>query len=332
MIYLLSKRATVIKEELDLPALRVFLAVSQCHSMSGAAKLLNITQPAISSAIQRLEQNLQVELFDRTTRPLALTPSGRVLMNRANSIFESIDGLGAEILEATKGKKLDLKLACSDSISGCCVPYFIQDLLPKVNYLSVYNGQTPSVCKMLLNNKVDMIIATDPLNTVKDINCIPLHREDYLVVTPKSYKGPYKYLGDLRQLCQQLPVIRFNDKSLDSVQAERVFRQFNLHSSRRIEAGTDLMVLSLIAQNAGWTIMPVLGLWLAKDFLHAVNVHYVQNMHCERHAFLLYHNPAFASLAHELTQMIKKSLTEIVIPQISKVNPLMGKSIEVIND
>lgn len=319
----------MIKDDLDLPTLRVFLTVCQARNMSSAAKLLQLTQPAVSSSVQRLEQTLGVELFDRATRPLTLTPAGRVLMNRAKSIFDSMAGLTAEIIEATKGAKLDLKLACSDSISGCCVPHFIKDLLPKVNYLSVYSGQTPSVCKMLLAKKVDIAIATDPMHSVKEVNYIPLHSESYLVVTPKIFPGPYQTLSDMTELANRLPVIRFNDNSLDAVQAERIFRHFKLHSTRRIEACTDLMVLSLIAQNAGWTIMPVLGLWLAKDFLGQVNIHQLSNLYSQRSAFLLYTNPAFESLALEMATMIKNALRNTVIPEISKVNSVMAKSIYV---
>src|SRR5689334_11742988 len=71
----------------DPNALEAFLAVCEARSMAAAAKKLALTQPAISQAIGDLEQKTGVTLFDRSVRPLALTPAGELMRQRASALL-----------------------------------------------------------------------------------------------------------------------------------------------------------------------------------------------------------------------------------------------------
>ena len=61
---------------------RIFYTVAQCGSISAAARHLYISQPAISKAIQKLEQNLDTVLFKRSSRGVTLTPDGELLFEK----------------------------------------------------------------------------------------------------------------------------------------------------------------------------------------------------------------------------------------------------------
>lgn len=74
---------------LDPRALRTFLAVCRESSISGAARVLNISQPSVSVAISQLEHQLGATLFERSRAGIRLTPAGEVLLRRA----EAMDGL-----------------------------------------------------------------------------------------------------------------------------------------------------------------------------------------------------------------------------------------------
>ena len=81
----------------EISALRAFLLTNKSGSTAGAAKLLNVSQPAVSSAIRRLEALVGMPLFDRSSRPMQLTAAGRVLKTRVEPIVEDLDNLSAEI-------------------------------------------------------------------------------------------------------------------------------------------------------------------------------------------------------------------------------------------
>ena len=65
---------------MELHQLQTFVAVAETHGFSSAAQILNLTQSAVSSQIVRLEKDLGVRLFDRTTRSVALTDAGTTLL------------------------------------------------------------------------------------------------------------------------------------------------------------------------------------------------------------------------------------------------------------
>src|ERR1700741_5159938 len=66
---------------MDLTALRIFLAVAEERSFSRAAAKVHRTQPAVSQAVKRLEDELGEQLFDRSSKSGTLTDAGRVLQN-----------------------------------------------------------------------------------------------------------------------------------------------------------------------------------------------------------------------------------------------------------
>ncbi len=68
----------------------IFYTVAQCKNISGAAKELYISQPAISKAIARLEQNLDTKLFIRSSRGVRLTEEGELLYHQVDEAFSSI--------------------------------------------------------------------------------------------------------------------------------------------------------------------------------------------------------------------------------------------------
>src|SRR5918995_7408678 len=76
---------------MDLKKLGQFLAIIEAGSLSGAAKRLNIAQPALSHAVQALEDELGVTLFERHARGVVLTEFGVLLAERATAILREVD-------------------------------------------------------------------------------------------------------------------------------------------------------------------------------------------------------------------------------------------------
>jgi DNA-binding transcriptional LysR family regulator len=77
--------------DLDTRLLRAFVAVAEELSFTRAAARLVLTQQALSAQVQQLETRLQVKLFERTTRRVALTPAGELLLAHARAALEALD-------------------------------------------------------------------------------------------------------------------------------------------------------------------------------------------------------------------------------------------------
>lgn len=76
--------------EQNLNLYHIFYTVAKCRNISGAARQLFISQPAISKAISRLEQNLNTTLFLRSSRGVKLTETGEILFRQVESAFDAI--------------------------------------------------------------------------------------------------------------------------------------------------------------------------------------------------------------------------------------------------
>src|SRR3569623_1633907 len=92
---------------MDLNQLEVFVTVARERSFSRAAEALHRTQPAVSQAIQRLEETLSEKLFDRSSKDGTLTPAGEVLLEHARHILSlkrSAIGAVHELRDLNAGK------------------------------------------------------------------------------------------------------------------------------------------------------------------------------------------------------------------------------------
>ena len=76
--------------EQNLSSYRIFYAVANTGNISKAAKELYISQPAISKSIQKLEENIGVKLFERSSRGVTLTTEGELLYTHVKSAFETL--------------------------------------------------------------------------------------------------------------------------------------------------------------------------------------------------------------------------------------------------
>jgi DNA-binding transcriptional LysR family regulator len=94
---------------MDLPSLRIFLAVADERSFSRAAAKVHRTQPAVSQAVRRLETDLGEQLFDRTSKTGTLTDAGRVLQNygqRLVRLAEEAESAMRELRDLRRGRVL----------------------------------------------------------------------------------------------------------------------------------------------------------------------------------------------------------------------------------
>ena len=76
---------------MELRVLKYFITVAREESFSKAAKLLNVSQPALSKQIKDLEDEYQITLFNRTTRTVSLTEEGRLFKEQAIEILNLVD-------------------------------------------------------------------------------------------------------------------------------------------------------------------------------------------------------------------------------------------------
>ena len=110
---------------MNLREYQYVLKVAQLQNMTRAAEALYITQLSLSHYIARVEEELGVQLFNRLTTPLSLTPAGEKYVETAQMILELDSGLKKELSEIAKGKKGVITLGMSHARASFFLPYFL---------------------------------------------------------------------------------------------------------------------------------------------------------------------------------------------------------------
>ena len=95
---------------MEFRQLRYFVAVAEDLNFSRAAERLRVAQPALSRAVQELERLLDVELFCRTRRSVALTAAGMVLLSEARSLLQRLDETTRRVKRTAAGEEGELRL------------------------------------------------------------------------------------------------------------------------------------------------------------------------------------------------------------------------------
>ena len=101
---------------MQLKALKVFCDIARFRSFSQAAAAWDLTQSAASQIVHELEKNLAVQLIDRSTRPLQLTPLGQLYFDGCKAILEQYEELEASIRRADDQRTLSVEVAAIYSV------------------------------------------------------------------------------------------------------------------------------------------------------------------------------------------------------------------------
>ncbi len=143
-----------IGHELDLRALRYFVAAAEELHFTRAAARLFIAQQALSRDIARLERELGTQLFTRTTRRVALTPAGERLLVRARELLALHDATLRELRPAARTYVADL--LSEGRRTGLIVLEAARAAAPDVDFRGMYGGGMAKAVSGLLAGEIDL--------------------------------------------------------------------------------------------------------------------------------------------------------------------------------
>lgn len=141
---------------MTLRHLRIFLAVCEKGSMTAASSQLFIAQPSVSLAISELEEYYGVKLFDRISRKLYLTESGRRAQQYARHIIDLLDEMEQSIKNPDAVGQL--RVGTSITIGTYLLAGYIHALKSRYPYLKVeaFIGNSGSIEQKILDNEIDI--------------------------------------------------------------------------------------------------------------------------------------------------------------------------------
>ena len=168
---------------MEIDQLRYFLKIAEFGSYTLAAEVLQVSQPALSRSIQKLEEELGQPVFERKTRSIVLTDAGTLLQSRAQEALTLLEDTKAELTD--DGQIGRVRVGAIPTIA----PYFLPRILqrfassfPKANAL-IQENTTDNLLKSCRQGEIDLAILALPIDA-KHLDYELLFEEELLLVLP----------------------------------------------------------------------------------------------------------------------------------------------------
>lgn len=155
---------------MNLNQLRYFVSVAENGSFTKAAQSHYISQTAITQQIHALEENIGTKLLDRNSRPVSLTPAGRVLLKEAREILGRMDTAITRTREASTGLEGELRLGYTKGYEHSDLPKYLRRFhrqYPNV-LISCYRCDTDALAAGLIGGDYDVIFTWDSTNLLQE--------------------------------------------------------------------------------------------------------------------------------------------------------------------
>lgn len=244
------------------------LAVAEHKNFTLAAEKCFVTQPTLSMQIQKLEEELDILIFDRGKKPIQLTEVGQKIVTQAKNIVNE-SGRIKDIVEQQKGYiGGEFRVGIIPTIMPTLLPMFMTNFInkyPKVN-LIIEERTTEEIIRMLKNGQLDAAIAATPLaeETIKEI---VLYYEPFVAYVPESYpafKNKEFGVEDLEENLDKILLLQdghcFRNNVLNICRNNALIAD----NQFQIESGSFETLVRLADEGLGMTVLP---------YLHTLDMH-----------------------------------------------------------
>ena len=171
---------------MTLDQLRIFLMVAETCHVTRAARALNMTQSAVSAAVQALESQHRVNLFDRVGRGIALTEAGRSLIPAARAVLAQAETARGMLDDFSASPRGHLRLSASQTIATYVLPPLLIRLRRSFPALEITlrDGNTDSVARAVAEGHADIGLIEGPVDRADLQQRVFARDELQLVLSP----------------------------------------------------------------------------------------------------------------------------------------------------
>jgi DNA-binding transcriptional LysR family regulator len=239
----------------DLAELRVFAAVAAERSFSRAALRVGRTQPAVSQAIRRLEDELSEQLFDRTTKEARLTPAGELLLDyagRLERLAQEAESSIRELRDLMRGRVL-----IGTNEGG------VHALLPLIERFREHHGQIVVDVRRVHSRQIPAEVSEGSLDFgalsykpgKSDLEWLPLGEDEMVMLVASDHPLAQRKRISMAEAGRQI-VIAHNDPSPARERVIRLYEERHLLLNMMISLPSLDAIKRAVEMNLGVALLP----------------------------------------------------------------------------
>jgi len=245
---------------MTITQLQYVLAVAEHKNFTLAAEKCFVTQPTLSMQIQKIEEELKVQIFDRSKKPIQLTEIGQKIVNQAKNIVIEADRI-KDIVEHQKGFiGGEFRLGIIPTIMPTLLPMFLNNFIkkyPKVK-LIIEELNTDEIILRLKKGHLDAAIAATPLEDEK-IKEIVLYYEPFVAYIPDNFAISHKNEIEVSDLnLDDILLLQDGHCFRDGILNLCKTQDINASNSFQLESGSFETLIKLADEGLGTTLLPYL--------------------------------------------------------------------------
>lgn len=290
---------------MTLDQLKYFCAAAQLGSFSKAAKMTHVSQPSLSIAIQKLEKELNVDLFQDNRRGAILTEAGRIFFQDAQNIFNQVEIAQMHIAQFAQKDKAEIRIAYTAAVAEVYIPRLLKEFLANEGKgCCIYSDEMPTdqIEQGIRDGRFDFGIGSQmPPNP--EIEQIPIAYQKLCLLVPCETQNPEMY--DNVQSLQDAPLICYRKDYPMYRLLSQLFGQWGVEPHMIHYAYSESAIAHLVEQN--------LGIGIVAETEGLENYH-VQKLHPEwlhggRHIYLIRHRTHMVTNA---AKQLEKRILDVV--------------------
>ena len=232
--------------------MHTLVTVAEADSFADAAELLFITPAAVSQQIRQLEEELELQLFDRSLRPPRLNTNGEALLERARKLVEQFDDFKSTAAESNiRGR---LFIGSVNGITPTLLPETLRALRRRYPELRVRieEGASQILVRRVMRKELDAAIVSDVTELPDSMEKIPIFSEPLVVISDLT-KNPQSW----REAIEADHFIRLNRNAGLGILIDKSLKQFHLHVDEAMELDSTDSIVQMTLAGLGSGVVPM---------------------------------------------------------------------------
>ncbi|ULL16171.1 LysR family transcriptional regulator [Paenibacillus sp. H1-7] len=239
---------------MELRQLEYFIAVCEELHFTRAAENIGISQPTLSQQIRSLEDELNIPLFDRVGKKIALTEAGKILYDQSIQIIRNLQNVKDAISELQSYQRGSLRIGTLPSDLDYRISALLVDFYHEFPKLQLTVRSSVEIVEQVLENEVDIGIGIMPYPDDRLVR-IPICTEEYVLVVSENHALAHLESIALHEL-RHIEMVMFPKGMIGREIVDNCCREQGFTVTATMETSSITSVIHLVRANIGATVQP----------------------------------------------------------------------------